>query len=282
MVNKHAFSLQMFAIILIFSVTGFSTASELSSQRMLGIAHEDSNFRSYRPSYIGYRASHSNDNHEGELKFQFSLKYRLTPEDILENRKVLNAVSSNWFFGYTQKSFWSIQESSEPFRENNFAPEFFKEIKYGEWDEDKYLKLVRIGLYHHESTGESGTGSHGWNTSYLEAVLKYGDFVIAPKIWVPEFFSHKEDAAPDNPDIFDYYGYGELKIFYEYSENYIHSIMYRQGNNSERYGFRWQTDFKIKGWNPRFFVQYWSGYGESLKDYNNKTNGLVIGLSAIH
>ena len=272
-----------FIIILSTSlVSGITLAESFGSKTFLGIGLEDTNFKSYRPSYFGYRTNHSNSGYEGEIKFQFSLKYQLTKDDVLKDHAFVNAVSSNWYFGYTQKSFWSIQESSEPFRENNFSPEFFKEINYNNWENDKTLKLLRVGLYQHESTGESGVGSHGWNVSYLEAVFRYGNLVFAPKVWVPEFFSRKEDAAPDNPDIFDYYGHGELKLFYEQSNNLIHSLMYRQGHNSDLYGFRWQTDFYIKDWNPKFFVQYWSGYGESLKDYNNKTHGVVIGLSAVH
>ncbi len=69
-------------------------------------------FHSYLPTYIGWTASHSDSTREGELKLQFSVKYEILAE-------------TDWYFGYTQKSFWSIQKESSPFRETNYAPELF-------------------------------------------------------------------------------------------------------------------------------------------------------------
>lgn len=254
-----------------------------SAELFHGIASVDSNFQSYRPSYFGYRLSHSDENNEDEIKFQLSLKYQLV-EDVKTDINIVNAVSSNWFFGYTQKSFWSIQESSEPFRESNFSPELFKEYTREDWSQDKALKSIRFGFIQHESTGESGTGSQGWNISYIEPIFKFGKLSVAPKIWVPALFQSKTDMAPDNPDIFDFYGHGEIKVYYVQTKRLSHSLMYRQGDNSDLYGFRWQTDYsaRLLDWTPKVFIQYWSGYGESLKDYNNKTTGLIVGLSAVH
>jgi len=274
-----------FFFLALFASTTASAEEPLKTEPYFGISKEDPLFKSYRPSYFGIRLNHSDKNYEGEVKFQLSLKYQLTDKDTLKNMKWMNRISKNWFFGYTQKSFWSIQEPSAPFRENNFSPEFFKEIDYNNWNDDNALKLLRFGLFQHESTGEAGPNSHGWNRTYLEAVFKYGDLIVSPKIWVPALFSSKEHAAPDNPDIFDYYGYGELTLYYQQSDNIIHSMTYRQGHNRDLYGFLWQTDFSlfsIGDWTPRLFVQYWSGYGESLIDYNHNTHGIVAGLSAVY
>ena len=260
------------------------SAEDLKSTSLYGIGDEDINFKSYRPSYFGYRVSHSNKDNEGEIKFQLSLKYQVTRSDVFEDKLYANKVLSNWYFGYTQKSFWSIQKNSAPFRESNFSPEFFKEAHFSEWDSVDVFKFLRFGLYQHESTGEAGIGSHGWNLTYIEPVWKFSDLTLAPKIWVPVLFTSKENAAPDNVDIFDYYGYGEIKLAYDQSRSLRHSLMYRQGKDSDKYGFQWQTDFAFN-WdklNPKIFFQYWSGFGESLKDYNNNTNGLVLGLSAVY
>lgn len=261
-----------------------ASAEGLNSSSLFGIGYEDSNFKSYRPSYFGYRLNHSNKDNEGEVKFQLSLKYQITRSNVFEDVAYANSVMSNWYFGYTQKSFWSIQKSSEPFRESNFSPELFKEAHFSAWGSEDRFKFLRFGLYQHESTGEAGVGSHGWNITYIEPVWKYGDVSFAPKIWVPFFFSSKEKVAPDNVDIFDYYGYGEIKLSYDQSARWRHNMMYRQGSSSDQYGFQWQTDFafNLDNLNPKVFIQYWSGYGESLKDYNNKTNGLLIGISAVY
>ena len=278
------FVVQVLVSSLLVMMPAIAISETFNVRSFLGVGDEDTNFKSYRPSYFGYRVNHSDENQEGEIKFRLSLKYQITQDDVTQDMPLVNALARNWYFAYTQKSFWSIQESSQPFRESNFSPEFFKEIQYSRWDSDDVFKLLRFGLYQHESTGEAGVGSHGWNITYLEPIFKYGKFTLAPKLWAPVFFRSKDKAAPDNPDIFDYYGYGEIKLFYEQTDDFKHSVMYRQGDNSDLYGFRWQTDFALRGrdWNPKIFFQFWSGYGESLKDYNNKTHGFVIGLSAVH
>lgn len=274
-------SLLISALILLPAVLSANTTP---TELFHGLSEEDSNFKSYRPSYFGFRQGHSDSGNEGEVKFQLSLKYQLTENEELESYPLINDVIKNWYFGYTQKSFWSIQESSQPFRESNYAPEFFKEMKFSSLNDDRALKTIRLGLFRHESTGEAGPGSRGWNITYIEPIYKFGDFSAAFKLWVPAFFREESDVAPDNPDIFDFYGHGEIRFFYKQSDTFQHSMMYRQGDNSDLYGFRWQTDIAltIEDWTPKIFIQYWSGYGESLKDYNNKTDGVVIGFSAVN
>lgn len=246
----------------------------------LGIGEEDTNFKSYRPSYFGLRVSDTNKDNIGEVKFQLSLKYQITKHDVVSDMAFFNPALSNWYFGYTQKSFWSIQRTSAPFREINFSPEFFKEIHFSDDNEDGF-KFLRFGLYQHESTGEAGVGSHGWNTTYLEPVFKYGEVTLAPKVWVPAFFLAKKHTAPDNPDIFEYLGYTDIKAFYEPNKSWHHSLSYRQGKVAKRFGVQWQTEYALSSSNAKVFMQYWAGYGESLKDYNVKTNGLVVGFSTV-
>jgi phospholipase A1 len=281
----HLLFIKVLLSLWLVSISPITSAAEMfDSKSLLGIGDEDTNFKSYRPSYFGYRLNHSNTDNEGEIKFQLSLKYQISKNDVAESMPMLNTVINNWYFGYTQKSFWSIHESSQPFRESNFSPEFFKEINYSNWESDDIFKLLRLGLFQHESTGEAGAGSHGWNLTYLEPILKYRKLTFAPKFFAPVLFRSKQKAAPDNPDIFDYYGYTELKLIYDQTDKYRHSLMYRQGDNRDLYGFQWQTDiaFHRNNWNPKIFIQYWSGYGESLKDYNHENQGLVIGMSAVY
>ncbi len=145
-------------------------------------------FHSYQPTYIGYSVSNSDSRNEGELKFQFSVKY-----EILDN--------SDWYFGYTQKSFWSVQKSSAPFRETNYSPETFWLYKPSGLS---WLPVVQAGFYRHESTGESGVGSHGWDITYLEPAFYWNGLYIIPRVWAPSIVQgfNKNKAAPDNPDTY--------------------------------------------------------------------------------
>jgi len=249
------------------------------------VSKELSSFYAYRPNYIGYSAYNSINDDKGSLKFQLSIKYELLQD-------------TNIFFGYTQKSFWSIQKPSAPFAENNFSPEAFyifdntkKTIKIQDYLPD-YLKYVQFGVFRHESTGEAGSGSHGWNTSYIEPTFAFGKyFTVTPKIWIPAPFCSERTSAPDNPDIYKYYGYGEINAKYAFDDLAQLSATFRHGTEQGKYGIESKIDFGLKpiakllgigiNPNPTLFVQIWNGYGESLKNYNQNTTNLVIGITAI-
>jgi phospholipase A1 len=235
------------------------------------------------PSYIGYTVNNSNSDNAQEVKFQFSVKY-----EFIEN--------SDWYLGYTQKSFWSTQKSSAPFRETNFSPETFWLYKP---DNLSWLPVVQAGLFRHESTGEAGAGSRGWNITYVEPVFSWGGLFIIPRIWAPSLFHgfDEKKAAPDNPDIFRYYGYGKLSAVYRYKQDIqlALSMQYAPKDNSitceGQADLAWRSIAaafgKIFGfeytpkWNPSYFVQARNGYGEGLKTYNVRTSSVIVGISLV-
>ena len=232
---------------------------------------------SYRPSYIGVTAHNSDASDDWQLKFQLSFKYQLAP-DLLENL----------YFGYTQKSIWSIQKLSAPFKENNFAPELF--YIYDRTATNSILQAAIIGIARHESTGESGDGSRGWNLSYVEPFFSFGKgFMLSLKLWAPMLFLQRDKMfETNNKDILKYYGYGELNFKYCYENKIQWRNSFRHGTDARRYGIESQVDFdlsaiplvKNKYFNPTLFVQVWNGYGETLKTYNRSTTDVVVGFSA--
>jgi outer membrane phospholipase A len=236
------------------------------------------NLHSYRPSYLGVTVFNSDNSDKWQLKFQFSFKYQLVPK-----------VLEDLYFGYTQKSLWSIQKLSAPFKENNFAPELI--YIYDRIPTDSSLKAVIFGIARHESTGEAGDGSRGWNLSYVEPFFSLGDsFILSLKLWAPMFFLPKDKMfESSNGNIFDYYGYGELGLKYRYDDKIQWRNSFRHGTDARRYGIESQIDIdlsaipiiKNKYFNPTLFIQVWNGYGETLKTYNKSTTDVVIGLSAI-
>jgi outer membrane phospholipase A len=242
-----------------------------------------SSFKSYRPNYFGYTVRHSNSDNEGQIKFQLSLKYEVRQ-------------ASDVYFAYTQKSFWNIQQSSAPFAESDFSPEVFYLLRRE--DPDNVIRYVQFAAQH-ESTGEDGSGSHGWNIFYIEPTFVFlkDRLVITPKLWFPPPWS-KSKGASDNQDIFKYYGYGQLSLVFRSRIVGQHSFMYRHGRE-DFYGFQYQWDIRPDefgcffdrmhdrpcdppgAWNPQFFLQIWHGYGENLKHYNVSTSSIVLGISAI-
>lgn len=240
-------------------------------------------FHSYQPTYIGYSVSNSDSSNKGELKFQFSVKY-----EILDN--------SDWHFGYTQKSFWSVQKSSAPFRETNYSPETFWLYKPSGLS---WLPVVQAGFYRHESTGESGVGSHGWDITYIEPAFHWNGLYIIPRVWAPSIVQgfNKNKAAPDNPDIFKYFGYGKISAIYGSKSAVQLALSLQYAPKDGSIAWEGQADLSWRSiaealngifgmnytpkWNPYYFIQARNGYGEGLKTYNVKTSSIVVGITLV-
>jgi outer membrane phospholipase A len=266
-------------------------------------------FTSYRKSYIGYSLYNDDDHDKGQLKFQFSFKYQLIgkPKKVKkknasdenkqkdasdnENQKIASDKEdrkwfNNFYLGYTQKSIWSIQKLSKPFKENNYSPELF--YIYDNTQHDNMLKYVILGIFRHESTGESGAGSHGWNINYVEPLFGLGEnVVVSTKLWIPAFLTSKNSAFED-PNMLDFYGYGELSAKWRFWKTSQLSTMFRHGTRRGKYAVETQLDLDLNVFglendyfNPTLFVQAWRGYGETLKTFNKNTTDIVIGISAI-
>ena len=202
-----------------------------------------------------------------EAKFQISLKARLwTTED------------RRWgaWLAYTQQSHWQLYSNtaSRPFRETNYTPEFFMsyrpDLGYGGW----HWRLLNFG-YTHQSNGRSGELSRGWDRLFAEFGVERDKLVLVGRAW----YRIKENADDDdNPDITDYYGYGSLTATYKWRDQSF-SLMGR-GNLGTGKGAIQATWTSQKLLGPlRAYVQVFSGYGESLIDYNWNQTTIGAGVA---
>ena len=206
-------------------------------------------------------------------KFQFSIKKELYTN--------LFGFENKLYLGYTQKSFWQTAEKSSPFRETNYAPELFLSVPYG--NGTTALKRYQIGLLH-ESNGRNGLNSRSWNRIYLQGYYEYKGITFIPRIWyrIPERGKrYPLDAnGDDNPDIWNYLGYGDLKVIIPYKTN-LFSFKFRDNlktsGNKGSVLFDWS--FPINKKSLYLYMQVFSGYGESLIDYNKRNNKIGIGFS---
>ncbi len=273
---------------LVISVVSLQTASAFADDENQDhlparYSSEADSFHSYLPSYMGYSLDNSVPGNKGELKFQFSVKYELIAD-------------TDWYFGYTQKSFWSIRKESAPFRETNFSPETFWLYKP---EGISWLPVVQVGMYRHESTGEDGNGSRGWDLTYLEPAFHWNGIYVIARVWAPSVVQgfNKTKAAPDNPDIFKYQGYGRLTVIYGNDSDVQLSLSLQHAPTDNSIAWEsqadvpWKTVAKIlrplfgidyiPKWNPSYFIQARNGYGEGLKTYNVKTSSVVFGVSLV-
>jgi phospholipase A1 len=203
---------------------------------------------------------------DSELKFQFSFKQQ---------------VYDGLYFAYTQKSFWRVldQEESRPFRETNYNPELFYRLlrpapSGGAWGGD-------LGI-EHESNGDSEPTSRSWNRVYLAPFVEYGRLRTELKLWhrlSEEAKKTPEDTSGDeNPDISDFYGYGELRLAYLNRWQHRAALMARWNFATDKGAV--QLDYGVPTGTKNLFVygQFWSGYGESLIDYNRSITRYGIGV----
>ena len=203
-----------------------------------------------------------------EAKFQISFKLRLWTTD-----------DRRWgvWAAYTQQNQWQVYNNdiSRPFRETNYMPELFVSYRPG-------LELGggSTGACSTSASPTSRTAgpttSRGAGTAlFAEFGVERGNFALLAKAW----YRIKEDAdKDDNPDITDYYGYGSLNAIYKWREHSF-SLMGR-GNISKGKGaaqFTWMSP-RILG--PlRGYVQAFTGYGESMIDYNWNQSTIGIGVA---
>lgn len=202
-----------------------------------------------------------------EAKFQISIKKRL-----FENLFGLNEA---YYLAYSQISWWQIYQSSTPFRESSYEPEFFMNISLEE--NQFYLKNLKLGFLHQSNGKGENNGSRSWNRVYFSSVFEKDNFVFIPRVYfrIPE--SAQED---DNPDINAYMGNFDLNVAYLQKYFFI-NIMLRNNlrfnaNNKGAIQFDLGLDLLKNG--IFWYVQYFNGYGESLIDYNRSVNKLSAGF----
>lgn len=219
-----------------------------------------------------------------QVKFQFSFKYDLWP----------NTGHHTVYMAYSQQSLWDVYDKSAPFRESNYAPEIFYAHYHSELRDqgDPGCGLFReqVGVLH-ESNGEAGASSRGWNRLFgdVEAscygAVWYG--LLGLRAWYPFVLN-------ENPDIIETQGYGELRLGVGMDDDLTHlnglvSVALRKGTSRELGKGSLTVDARLrpsyehllgKAWKfaPYVWFQYFGGYGETLGTYDQVTSSARVGL----
>jgi phospholipase A1 len=202
-----------------------------------------------------------------EAKFQISGKLRFWTTD--DRRWGLWAA-------YTQQNQWQVYSAdiSRPFRETNYSPELFAsfnpDLSWGGWR----WGVVNAGLVH-QSNGRADPLSRSWDRLFADFGVERGDLVLYLRLWS----RLSEDAdKDDNPDITDYYGWGELNALYRWrGHSFSGSLRGNPGTGKGAAQLSWFTP-PVLG--PlRGYAQVFSGYGESMIDYNWRQTTVGIGIA---
>jgi len=236
---------------------------------LLPLGYRKGVYKSYIPTDV-YK------NIEAEL--QISLK--------LNVKKNLFGLNEKYYLSYTHQSFWQIYSKSSPFRETIYNPEAF--VIFPILDNSFFnLRSLKLALAH-RSNGQgdnrnldpekySNVENRSRSINYLYSTLRFQHQTLITDIelWarIPE-----EDATDDNPDIMKYTGFSSIKFRYFLDEHMV--TLLARGNFKTHYGAIEATySHPLIIDNAYFYTKIFSGYGESLIDYNNNITKFSIGFS---
>ncbi|GJJ01878.1 phospholipase [Duganella rhizosphaerae] len=219
----------------------------------------DAPFDDFTPA--GVKSQHT------ELTYQLSFKMKLIEQ-------VLKTPVDLWF-GYTQNSFWQAynRAASSPFRETNYQPELMLttplSLNLGSALDVRYLTLGMV----HQSNGQTSTLSRSWNRVYAEVGAEHGKLGAQLRFW-----KRLDNARSDNDniDITDYLGHGDLNLSYR-SDGHTFSLMARRNFSTRHGALQAGWSFPVLA-NLKGYLQAFSGYGQSLIDYNYSQKSLGAGF----
>lgn len=199
-----------------------------------------------------------------DLKMQLSFKYRIVSDAAV-------------YVAFTNVIAWDVYEPSFPYRDINFNPEIFYRLAV---DAERGIHLD-LG-YWHNSNGEEGPDSRSWDRLVARGLIPGSllgrEFVVAPALY------HTLDTESRNDDIEDFLGNWELGFLWhnllspdEEGDDIDLILEVIGGKGTLQLGAQYRLDsYK---WNPHLFAQLFSGYGDTLIEYDERKTELRFGLS---
>ncbi|MDO4699905.1 MAG: phospholipase A [Moraxella sp.] len=206
-----------------------------------------------------------------ELKFQMSFKSKLA-EDLF-------GTNADLWAGYTQQSHWQVynEDNSRPFRAHDYQPEIFvtqpvrADLPFG-----GKLRMLGAGAVHH-SNGESDPLSRSWNRAYVMGGMEWGNLTVMPRFWGRIAKSSDSAKPDDNPDILDYYGYGDVRFLYQLQEGNNISGLVRYNPKTNKGALQLDYVYPL-GKGVSGYLQFFQGYGQSIVDYNHESTAIGVGV----
>lgn len=258
----------------------------LRGYRPVSVSVVASNSVNRQPSSpaLGHQSPSETDYRHTEARLNISVRTKLAKGLLVDTPERKDSL----WFGYTQQSYWQVfsPDLSRPFRTTDHEPELLyiyplsKQLPGG-WN----WAHGGVGLVH-QSNGQSLPLSRSWNRWYLMTGLEKGnDLALTGRIWKRIDESADKD---DNPGISNYIGRAELTAVWNPDPIHTLSATVRSSLGSAPRGsvrLEWLRTLGegLGGGrsNLRLHTQLFSGYGDSLIDYNRKRTVLSVGLSLL-
>lgn len=216
-----------------------------------------------------------------DAKFQISFKYQLLNETggLAQKAPALKG----FYVAYTQTSLWDLSAPSAPFYDTSYKPAFIysRERVVGREGVD-WFRLDLQGGAQHESNGKDDVDSRSLNILFFRPTFVLGrddDFqlTLQPRVW-----GYVGDLS-DNPDIDDYRGNFDLRTVLGWRRGLQLSALGRMGHDGDNFSAQFDLTYPMMGifGNFSFFLQaqYFTGYGESLLGYNERSDIFRLGFA---
>ncbi len=210
-------------------------------------------------------------------EFQFSLKYKLF--DLTGDWNPL----AHSYFAYTQTSFWDLFSQDPSFYDTSYKPSAF--LFYPEIFQKNSFHLDLQGGYEHESNGRGGSMERSLNTVYLQPTARFDlpahlQLTFQTRAW------YYLTLGNNNPDLPDYRGYADLLgalnwIDPKGGEKIQFATRLRIGDEGSHAGLLFDLRFNLPlrtHFNPTIQLQYFTGYGQTLRQYNQTSHAFRAGL----
>jgi phospholipase A1/A2 len=212
-------------------------------------------------------------------RFQLSFKYRLFDTGTGFGRD--QPWLSGFYFGYTQNSLWDLSSDSKAFRDTSYRPQLF--WKWDRADDKTFLDSVRMG-FEHESNGRDGPRSRSINIAFIRPEWHLS-FANGHELqFTPKLYRYLD--RDENPDIQHYRGNVDWRLRYDAAGEWVATAVARRGTLGKGSFLldlsKRARDLRFGPVGGYFHLQYFTGYGEDILDYNLRRKSQVrIGFAIV-
>jgi phospholipase A1 len=209
-----------------------------------------------------------------EAKLQLSLRTKVAQSVLLPD--------ADLWFGYTQQSLWQLWNTrgSAPFRNTDYEPEIIYVVPIpaamqslpGGWQ----WKFVQAG-FAHQSNGQAKPLSRSWNRVYAGAGFERGDYSI-----IARSARRLPEDDDDNPDLTDYRGRGDVLVQWTPGLATAALLWRTTFKSFKRGALQLDWTYPVDSDRPaglQWYVQVFTGYGETLTDYNVRQTSIGLGVT---
>jgi phospholipase A1 len=218
-------------------------------------------------------------------KFQFSFKYRVLGQKARLGDEL--PALRGLYAGFTQRSLWDIDADSSPFYDSSYMPELMYESQsfVSPGDGGGFRLLGYQAGVRHESNGQQGPESRSLNIAYIRPAFSFGRLDGWNLLLLPRIFDYITDLE-DNPDIKNYRGNVELAVVIGRNDRGALALTGRAGRGFHKGSLQADLTIPVKfdlmfDFATYLLIQYWNGYGESLRSYNQRTETVRAGFSLV-